>query len=73
MEVFSRVDVPVGPCHSYADLLKEPQAWENGYLVKLQHPEYGNHVYPGCPVSFSQSAPCVQGAAARGAHGRRAA
>lgn len=62
---FLKHDIPVGPCNDYKDLAAEPQLWDNKYLVKVQHPKWGEQTYVGCPVQFSETATQVQGPAPR--------
>ncbi len=41
------------PVHDYASIIADPQAWENGYLVRADHPEWGEITMVGSPIRFS--------------------
>jgi len=48
------------PVRGYADVMADPQMWENGYLSVLQHPEWGDVRMPGVPIRMSDT-PLVPG------------
>jgi formyl-CoA transferase len=54
MERFVEQDIIGAPVQSYADVLADPQAWANGYLVELPHPVYGTTRVAGCPIQFGR-------------------
>lgn len=56
-------DVPCAPIYDYPSVEREPQFWENGYLTKINHPQFGEHSVPGIPVEFSETPGEVRGAA----------
>ena len=55
--------VPCGPVLEYAEVLAEPQFWENGYIVEVEHPQFDDYLSVGVPVRFSETPGAVQGAA----------
>lgn len=55
IEVFDRAGLPAGPVQFKDQLLDDPQAWENDYLVRLEHEEIGGMTVVGPPVKFSES------------------
>jgi CoA:oxalate CoA-transferase len=56
-------DVPCGPVYDYAGVVAEPQFWENGYLVELDHPNFPGHRSVGVPIQLSETPATVQGPA----------
>lgn len=52
---FARVGVPAGPVHLSEELLSDPQTWENGYFVRLEHELLGGLTVVGPPVKFSET------------------
>ena len=48
-------DVPYAPIYDYASVAREPQLWENGYLVEIEHPHFKEHHVVGIPVQFSET------------------
>ena len=44
-----------GPVRTHADVLADPQSYANNYLVKVDHPEWGEVVLPGCPIVMSDT------------------
>jgi len=55
--------VPTGPVYDYADMTADPQFWQNGYLAKVEHPNFPGHRAVGIPLSFSETVVKVQGVA----------
>ena len=55
--------VPCGPVLEYAEVLAEPQFWENGYIVEVEHPQFDGYLSVGVPVRFSETPGAVQGPA----------
>jgi CoA:oxalate CoA-transferase len=57
------------PVNDYIRVVDDPQPWANGYLVRVEHPEWGEIPAIGCPILFSET-PAVPGAVAPelGAH-----
>ena len=39
----------------YRDVMQDEGVFENGYLQRVDHPEWGEVVLPGCPVRFSDT------------------
>ena len=40
----------------YGDILEDPQARANGYLVEMDHPEHGAITVVGMPITFDREA-----------------
>ena len=55
--------VPCGPVLEYAEVLAEPQFWDNGYIVEVEHPQFDDYLSVGVPVRFSETPGAVQGPA----------
>jgi CoA:oxalate CoA-transferase len=55
-------DIFCAPVYDYAQVSEEPQAYDNGYLVPVQHPRLGEITMVNCPIQFSET-PAVAGAA----------
>ncbi|MBI2858310.1 MAG: CoA transferase [Chloroflexi bacterium] len=55
LRLFKERNVGFAHCavQDYYELIKQPQPWENGYLVKFNHPTLGEIETVGCPLSFS--------------------
>ena len=47
--------VAVGPVRRYAEILADPRARSNGYVVELDHPAWGRRPIVGSPVVFDGS------------------
>jgi crotonobetainyl-CoA:carnitine CoA-transferase CaiB-like acyl-CoA transferase len=43
------------PVRGYAEVMDDPQMWENGYLSVMEHPEWGNIRMPGVPIRMSDT------------------
>ncbi|HLZ70049.1 MAG TPA: CoA transferase [Dehalococcoidia bacterium] len=43
------------PVRDYAELAADPQLWANGYLVEVEHPQFGRQRIVGTPVRFSDT------------------
>ena len=56
-------DVPSAPVHDYEAVSKEPQFWDNDYLIELEHQKFEGHRTVGIPVAFSETPGRVQGPA----------
>jgi crotonobetainyl-CoA:carnitine CoA-transferase CaiB-like acyl-CoA transferase len=63
MERFVEHDIIGAPVQSYADVVADPQAWANGYLVELPHPVYGTIKVAGSPIQFGRTPTVPQGPA----------
>ncbi|MNT41546.1 Formyl-coenzyme A transferase [compost metagenome] len=37
------------------DLIEDQSMYQRGYLVELEHPQRGNYVQLGCPITLSAS------------------
>lgn len=49
------------PVQDYAQLARDPQVWANGYLVEIEHPQWGRIPAIGCPIRFSDTPARVDG------------
>jgi CoA:oxalate CoA-transferase len=56
-------DVPCGPVYTYEQVAAEEQFWVNGYLQKLEHPNFPDHSVVGIPLELSETPGRVQGPA----------
>ncbi|MYB42351.1 MAG: CoA transferase [Chloroflexi bacterium] len=56
-------EIPCGPVYDYAGVAAEPQHWQNGYLVELDHPTFPNHRTIGMSVQLSETPGGVRGPA----------
>jgi crotonobetainyl-CoA:carnitine CoA-transferase CaiB-like acyl-CoA transferase len=43
------------PVRNHAEVMADPQAHANNYLVKVDHPEWGEVTLPGCPITMSDT------------------
>jgi len=55
IEVLEAHDMICAPCAGYADLVHDPQALENGYLLTVEHPTNGPTQIVGFPWKFSET------------------
>ena len=55
-------DIFCAPVYDYAQVSEEPQVYDNGYLVPVQHPRLGEITVVNCPIQFSET-PAAVGAA----------
>ena len=46
-----------------AEIAADPQVWANGYLIEVEHPEWGRQAVIGSPIRFSDT-PAHPGAVA---------
>lgn len=63
LERFVEHDIIGSPVQSYADVLADPQAWVNGYLVELPHASLGTVRVAGSPIQFGRESTRPQGPA----------
>ncbi|OAI44026.1 hypothetical protein AYO38_10140 [bacterium SCGC AG-212-C10] len=63
IERLVEADIPCAPVNSYEDLESEEQAWANGYLAKVEHPNFGPIKVHGIPWRFSGTPATVPAAA----------
>jgi crotonobetainyl-CoA:carnitine CoA-transferase CaiB-like acyl-CoA transferase len=69
LEAFSHCEFVYSPVYDYDDLVKDPQAIENQYLVEMDHPSMGKVKTVGFPAQFSATPAQIQSPApAYGAH-----
>ena len=48
-------DIFCAPVYDYARVSEEPQVYDNGYLVPVQHPQLGEITVVNCPIQFSET------------------
>ncbi len=60
-DVLSEADVPHAPVLDYPGVAAHPQFWANGYLQKMDHPQFGEMTVVGPPVQMSETPPAIQG------------
>jgi len=53
MKAFTDVGLMFAPIQRLSEVVKDPQAAANNYIVNFNHPQFGNVVIPGYPASFS--------------------
>ncbi|MCY1525087.1 Formyl-CoA:oxalate CoA-transferase [compost metagenome] len=68
MAALNEVDVPCGPILSMKDLIEDESLYQRGYLVELEHPQRGNYVQLGCPITMSASPVQVERSPLLGEH-----
>ena len=54
-EVLRNAGQRYAPVRGYAEVMADPQMWENGYLSVLQHPEWGDVRMAGVPIRMSET------------------
>ncbi len=55
MERLEAGDIFCAPVYDYARVSEEPQVYDNGYLVPVQHPRLGEITMVNCPIQFSET------------------
>jgi len=60
-QAFKGKNVHWSRAYTYGMVARDPQAWENGYIVEVPHPELGTYKAFGCPWHFSEAAPQIRG------------
>ncbi|HLA19054.1 MAG TPA: CoA transferase [Dehalococcoidia bacterium] len=55
LERLEAADLFCAPVFDYAQVAAEPQAYDNGYLVPVQHPRLGELTVVNCPLEFSET------------------
>ncbi len=53
MRRFRAAGVRYAPVRRHSDIAADPAAFENGYLQRVDHPEWGEVIMPGCPIRMS--------------------
>ena len=61
VRLFRERDLMISKVNSYADILADPQAWANGYLIELEDSEAGRMKVVGSPFRFSETPVQPQG------------
>jgi crotonobetainyl-CoA:carnitine CoA-transferase CaiB-like acyl-CoA transferase len=54
IEELTRHGLMFSPVQTLKEVLEDPQALENAYVVDFDHPDYGNVKIPGYPAHFSE-------------------
>jgi CoA:oxalate CoA-transferase len=54
-EILRNAGQRYAPVRGYADVMDDPQMWENGYLSVLEHPEWGDVRMAGVPIRMSDT------------------
>ena len=52
---FREEDLMISKVNTYADILADPQAWANGYLIEMEDPTRKNVKVVGSPYHFSRT------------------
>lgn len=69
LKIFSQYKFVYSEIYDYAEMVNEPQVWENQYLVEMEHPTMGKIKTVGCPIQLSKTPATIQSAAPEfGAH-----
>ncbi len=55
MRLLEASDIFCSPVYDYARVSEEPQAYDNGYLVRTQHPRLGEITVVNSPIQFSET------------------
>jgi len=55
LERLEAADLFCAPVYDYAQVAAEPQVYDNGYLVPVQHPRLGEITAVNCPIAFSET------------------
>lgn len=61
MERFVEADIIGAPVQTYHDVVKDPQARANGYVIEMEHPHYGTTAVAGSPLMFGRRPTVPQG------------
>ncbi|MGI8552081.1 MAG: CaiB/BaiF CoA transferase family protein [Dehalococcoidia bacterium] len=59
--LFIEHDIIGAPVQAYADVIDDPQAWINGYLIELPHAMLGSVRVAGSPIQFGRRVTEPQG------------
>ncbi|TET87605.1 MAG: hypothetical protein E3J34_01780 [Dehalococcoidia bacterium] len=55
MRILTERDLNHAPIQKVADLVNDPQAIANDYIVEFEHPSYGREKMVGFPYRFSET------------------
>jgi formyl-CoA transferase/CoA:oxalate CoA-transferase len=55
VEALRAIEIRCAPARDYTELLQDPGVFENGYLTRVEHPEWGALVAPGSPICLSDT------------------
>jgi crotonobetainyl-CoA:carnitine CoA-transferase CaiB-like acyl-CoA transferase len=65
IRLFQENDLMYVPVHHIEEVLEDPQALQNHYVVDFDHPLLGRIKIPGYPISFSANRAGTEGPAPR--------
>ncbi len=68
LTILQREGLNFVPVQQFDEVLKDPQALVNGYVVNVDHPVMGKIAMPGFPIQFSANETCTEPAPERGQH-----
>ncbi len=54
-ELFTQAGTRFAPVNDYAAAAENPLAWENGYFIEVEHPEWGTMPMVGTPIQLSDT------------------
>jgi crotonobetainyl-CoA:carnitine CoA-transferase CaiB-like acyl-CoA transferase len=60
MKLFAERDLPFAPIQRPSDLVNDPQAIANDYIMEFDHPTYGREKVVGFPYHFSETPPSLR-------------
>jgi crotonobetainyl-CoA:carnitine CoA-transferase CaiB-like acyl-CoA transferase len=60
MKLFAERDLPFAPIQRPSDLVNDPQAIANDYIMEFDHPTYGREKVVGFPCHFSETPPSLR-------------
>jgi len=55
LQLLEAADIFCAPVYDYGQVSEEPQAFDNGYLVRTQHPRLGEITVVTSPIQFSET------------------
>lgn len=55
VEQFARFDLVAGAVNTFAELVADSQAWDNHYILRVDHPNFGEVAMVGIPVQFEKT------------------
>jgi crotonobetainyl-CoA:carnitine CoA-transferase CaiB-like acyl-CoA transferase len=68
LKIFHENNLNFGPIQDFQEVLEDPQALINDYIITIDHPTLGLVKVPGYPVQFSANQTCTGPAPDRGQH-----
>jgi crotonobetainyl-CoA:carnitine CoA-transferase CaiB-like acyl-CoA transferase len=55
LERFDNFGLVAGPVNTFAELVSDPQVWDNQYIVRVEHPNFEEVAMVGFPVQFDRT------------------